>query len=144
MELKIQIDETKFKDVIEKELNAFSKEELHDILKECIIEAFRDDRYDSLRKSLFVEKVDNSYYSTKKYEPGVLLLEAARSIDMQSECKELADELIKTFKENHKELLENLMLSLMVRGLTYNDILKTDIETVASIIINNNRNQGDL
>ena len=36
MEIKIEVDETKFKDVIEKELNAFSKEELHEIIRECI------------------------------------------------------------------------------------------------------------
>ena len=32
MKIEINIDETRFKDVLDKELEAFSKEELHDII----------------------------------------------------------------------------------------------------------------
>ena len=46
MELKINIDETMFKEVIEKELNAFSKEELRDIIRDCIAEALKNNEID--------------------------------------------------------------------------------------------------
>ena len=47
MELKIQIDETMFKDIIEKELAAFTKEELHEIIRGMIEESMRN--YNLLR-----------------------------------------------------------------------------------------------
>ena len=35
MEVKIQVDETQFKDILENELAAFKPEDLHDIITEC-------------------------------------------------------------------------------------------------------------
>ena len=54
MELKIEIDETKFKDIIEKELNAFSQEELHDLLKQMIIEYMKNHQEEVM--NLFIRK----------------------------------------------------------------------------------------
>ena len=40
MEIKINIDESKFQEVLEKELGAFTQEELHSIMKEALKEYF--------------------------------------------------------------------------------------------------------
>lgn len=113
MEIKINVDETKFKDVLENELNAFSKEELHEIIRECIVEALHND--DTLKK-LFIVKDTGNYYSSER--PSQVMIQAAKSIDLSPAYKEIQDKMITTLKENYHELLEKVMLSMIVNGLT--------------------------
>ncbi len=73
MKLEINVDETMFKDVMEKELKAFSEEELHEILKGCIVEFFKNN--DDIKKLFLLEKT--SYWGGQShfegYEPTGLL-----------------------------------------------------------------------
>lgn len=77
MKLEINVDETMFKDVLEKELKAFSEEELHEILKGCIVEFFKNN--DNIKKMFLEEKYDTWGYGSnqekhfKGYEPTGLL-----------------------------------------------------------------------
>ena len=129
MEIKINVDETKFKDVLENELNAFSKEELHEIIRECIIEALHDD--DNL-KNLFTIKDTSSYYSSTK--PSEVMIQAAKSIDLSPAYKEIQDKMINTLKENYHELLEKVMLSMIINGLAddyeFRNRMANDVELI--------------
>lgn len=111
MELKINIDETMFKDVIEKELKAFSSEELHEIIRECIVETLKTD---DVIKGLFVKPKTYSYSSD---EPTQLLFEAAKSIDLSPACKEIQEKMIAELKTNYRKILENVMMNIMIDGL---------------------------
>lgn len=111
MELKINIDETMFKDVIEKELNAFSKEELHEIIRECIVEALKNN---STLKGLFVKPKMYSYSSD---EPTQVLFEAAKNIDLSPAYEEIQNMMITELKTNYSQLLQNIMMKTMVSGL---------------------------
>lgn len=103
MEIKINVDETMFKDIIDKELKAFSKEELHEITRECIIEVFRNDK-NIVR--LFLDTSD--WYG--KDRPSDLLVAAANKIDLSPAFKEIQEDMISTLKNNYKEVLEHAML----------------------------------
>lgn len=111
MELKINIDETMFKDVLEKELKAFSSEELHEIIRECIVEALKTDG--SLR-SLFIKPKRYSYDSDQASE---VLFEAAKNIDLSPAYEEIQKMMITELKTNYNKLLENIMMKTMVEGL---------------------------
>lgn len=124
MELKITIDETKFKDVIEKELNAFSSEELHEIIRECIVEALKND--DAL-KGLFIKP---KTYSYEKDEPTQVLIEAARSIDLSNAYKEIQDKMVNELKTNYKDVLQNVMLQTMAEGLCQNYTFQHNLEMI--------------
>lgn len=124
MELKINIDETKFKDVIEKELKAFSSEELHEIIRECIVEALKNDE---ALKGLFIKP---KTYSYEKDEPTQVLIEAARNIDLSDAYKEIQDKMINELKTNYKYVLENVMLQAMVTGLCQNYTFQANLEMV--------------
>lgn len=136
MEIKINVDETKFKDVIENELNAFSKEELHEIIRECIVEALHND--DDL-KSLFITKETNSYYSSTK--PSEVIIQAAKSIDLSPAYKEIQDKMITTLKENYHELLEKVMLSMIINGLTNDYDFRNRMASDVEMIIKNRNYQ---
>ena len=116
MELKIQIDETMFKDIIEKELAAFSKEELHEIIRGMIEESMRN--YNLLRDLFFIK--ETKWYGSTEYNyvPGQLLKDAAKTFDLSPAYKEIQEKMINELKENYKPILEKIMLSLMIKGLS--------------------------
>lgn len=114
MEIKINVDEVKFKDVIENELNAFSKEELHEIIRECIIEALHND---TMLKNIFITP-EKDYWGNYKYEkPSEVMLAAARSIDLSPAYAEIKDKMIETLKKDYKKVLENAMLGMILNGI---------------------------
>lgn len=115
MEIKINVDEVKFKDVIENELNAFSKEELHEIIRECIIEALHND---TVLKNIFITP-EKDYWGNYKYEkPSQVMIDAARSIDLSPAYTEIKDKMIETLKKDYHSILENAMLGMILNGIS--------------------------
>ena len=129
MELKINIDETMFKDVIEKELNAFSKEELHEIIRECIAEALKTN---GSFKNLFIKP---KRYSYDLDEPSQVLIEAAKSINLSSAYEEIQEMMITELKTNYTKLLQNVMLQVMVNGLCDNWAFRQNLEDAMTRIL---------
>lgn len=138
MELKINIDETMFKDVIEKELNAFSKEELHEIIRECITEALKTD---GTLKSLFIKP---KRYTYENDEASAVLFEAARHIDLSPAYKEIQEMMIAELKANYSKLLQNIMMKTMVNGLCedwhFRENLMSAVGEIMAIRANQNNN----
>lgn len=115
MEIKINVDETMFKDVLENELNAFSKEELHEIIRECIVEALHNN---DVLKNLFVQR-EVDYWGNAKYEkPSSIVIDAARSIDLSPAYTEIKEKMITTLQEEYHSVLERAMLGLIINGIS--------------------------
>lgn len=129
MELKINIDETMFKDVLEKELKAFSSEELHEIIRECIVEALKTNG--SLR-SLFIKP---KRYSYETDEASQVLIEAAKNINLSPAYEEIQEMMITELKTNYNKLLQNLMLRVMVDGLCNHWDFRQNLESAVSEIL---------
>ena len=129
MELKINIDETMFKDVLEKELKAFSSEELHEIIRECIVEALKTD---GSLKNLFIKPKRYSYESD---EPTQVLFEAAKNIDLSPAYEEIKEKMISELKTNYSELLQKIMLKTMVDGLCNTYSFRSNVEDSISEIL---------
>jgi hypothetical protein len=129
MELKINIDETMFKDVIEKELKAFSREELHEIIRECIVEALKTD---GTLKSLFVKPKRYSYDSDEATQ---LLFEAARNINLSPAYEGVQEMMISELKNNYDKLLQNVMLTTMIDGLCDNWNFKNNLQSAVNEIL---------
>lgn len=129
MELKINIDETMFKDVLEKELKAFSSEELHEIIRECIVEALKTD---GTLKGLFVKPKMYSYSSD---EPTQVLFEAAKNIDLSPAYEEIQSLMITELKTNYSKLLQNIMMKTMVDGLCSDWGFRSNLESAVNEIL---------
>lgn len=134
MELKINVDETMFKDIIKKELGAFSNEELHEIIRECIIQTLKTD---GTIKKLFIKP---KMYSYSPEEPTQLLFEAAKSIDLSPAYKEIQEIMITELKTNYKKLLENIIMKVMINGLCDDYNFKNNLEDAVISIMNGERN----
>ena len=115
MELKIEVGEERFKEVIEKELNAFTKEELHDICKKALINVMSDP---DVFRSLFVtqEKNGNYWDNTVKWYANDILREAAKNISFDETFKDLQDRIIAYMKENHEDIFRNIVADTFMRG----------------------------
>lgn len=127
MEVKIVVDETKFKDVLENELEAFSKEEIHEIIRDCIIDTFKNPEF---IERIFIHK---DYWGNSS--PSGLLENAVKNIDLSPAFKELADSISEYLKENHKKVLENVMMRYMIDGFARNEYFNNAMsETVNKIL----------
>lgn len=137
MELKINIDESRFKDVLEKELAAFSHEELHELIRECIATALRDN--DALQK-LFIQS--SSPYSYVRDEPTALVRKAAESFDLSPAFAEIQEKMISELKTNYSAVLERTMAGVMMQGMCadwrFQQSIKEAVDSVLSMRDNNN------
>lgn len=129
MEIKINVDETMFKDVLENELKAFSKEELHEIVRECIVEALRND---IMLKNIFITP-EKDYWGNYQYtKPSEVMIEAARSIDLSPAYTEIKDEMITALKKDYHGVLERAMSGLIIDGIANDYEFRKRIESVVA------------
>ena len=131
MELKINIDETMFKEVIEKELNAFSKEELHDIIRDCIAEALKNNE---VLKKLFIQ-TDYNRYGNLEQGPTPLVKEAAKNINLYPAFYGIQETMINELKNNYSDLLQKVMLQTIADGLFYGSNFKNNLEEAVTTIL---------
>lgn len=135
MEIKIEVNETKFKEVLENELKAFSKEELHEILRDCLIEY--------LRKEDVIEKLiyrTQCRYDTHK-EPSDLLIQAAKTIDLSPAFEEIREKMVKDLKENYRDILESALLKAIQSTMINDNYLLTQSIITAIDDITRRNNQ---
>jgi hypothetical protein len=144
MELTINIDEAKFNELIQGELNNFSEQELHEICREGFMKCLSN--VDTF-KTLFVER-DSSYYNTysEKYYAKDLLKEAAKKVDLDPLFKDFQDQVVKYLKDNHDNIIKELMKDIFVAGLSnalYSSDLTNRIRGEFAMQLESMRNQTE-
>lgn len=115
MQLTINIDETMFKDVVEKELGAFSHEELHDIIKQCIVKFLTEG--DTIRQLLVKEQSDSYSRYYKSLEPTKLFESAVKSMDFSEDLKEVKEAFTKCILENFQSIVTELIGNAIAKQL---------------------------
>lgn len=132
MEIKINVDETMFKDVLENELKAFSKEELHEIVRECIVEALHND---NTLKNIFITEEKDYWGNFKCTKPSDVMIEAARSIDLSPAYTEIKDEMIAALKKDYSSVLERAMSGLIIDGIANDYEFRNRMERIVSDVL---------
>lgn len=145
MELTINIDETKFNELIQGELNNFTQQELHEICREGFMKCLSN--VDTF-KTLFVERDPSSYYNnySEKYHAKDLLKEAAKKVDLDPLFKDFQDQVIAYIKEHHENIIKELMRDIFVAGLSnalYASDLTNRIRTEFAMQLESTRNQTE-
>lgn len=125
--LTINVDDSLYKDFLEKEIYAFSKEEIHSIAK-SVIEQILIENKDKIIESLFLHKQYSAYSSRESYQPTELLRDAAKkSIDASPAFDEIKDEVAKYLKENYKDIIVNCFIKMIADSLVQNSHNLQDI-----------------
>lgn len=114
MELTVNIDEQKFNELIQGELNNFTQQELHQICKEGFMKCLSNEE---TFKHLFVEK-DRYYGCSDTYHANDLLKEAAKKVDLDPLFKDFEEYVRKYLIEHHNDVLMDLMKEIFIAGLS--------------------------
>ena len=117
MEIKIEVGEERFKDVLEKELEAFSKGELHDICKKALLDQLSNP---DIFRELFVKKTEGGDYwhQEEKYYANDLLREAAKSVNFEPVYKDIQDKIVSYITEHHMDIIHEMVCNMFVDGLS--------------------------
>lgn len=115
MELKITIDETMFKEVVESELNSLPKEVIQEVIIEAIKEYIKES--DNVKKLLFKEQ--HSWGSGSAYytEPSSAFIELISKVDISDEISEVKDEVSRIIKSDSRKIVENMFIKSFSRAL---------------------------
>lgn len=113
MELTLNVDEKKFNDLIQGELDNFSKQEIHEICKEGFMKCLSN--VDTFR-SLFV--TEDGYYNRDSYHANDLLREAAKKVDLDPLFEDFQQQVLKYLKENHDDIIKQLMSDIFIAGFS--------------------------
>ena len=109
MEIKINIDESKFQEVLEKELGAFTQEELHSIMKDAIREYLNKEEV--LKNLINRQETDNWGCVVKGTSTMEKFVNNVDLSDVFAESKEKIKQIIsddETLKKAAVEILANL------------------------------------
>lgn len=116
MEVKINVEESRFKDVLENELEAFSREELHSIIENAMKEYLMNDE---MLQKIFLGKQEN-WNGTYSFYPSELMKKTIEKIDISPVFKELQNKIISYFtqEENVKNAARDIFAQLIQRGVS--------------------------
>ena len=126
MELTINVDETKFGEVLQKELDALSKEDLRDLIKDGLCQLLTGDTSKSYEQSVllkyFIEK-NTSYYGSGGWRPTSILEGIIKSTTEKSELwedlvKDIQSDIIKVLKENYKDIIMNTFIRMFTETIS--------------------------
>lgn len=113
MELTLNVDEKKFNDLIQGELDNFSEQEIHEICKEGFMKCLSN--VDTFR-SLFVVK--DGYYDRDSYHANDLLREAAKKVDLDPLFTGFQQQVLKYLEEHHDDIIKQLMSDIFMAGFS--------------------------
>lgn len=111
MEIIINIDNNKFEEVVKKELDAFSKDELKELCRQGILQCLSNE--ETFQK-LFIVKSDSYYNNCTAND---VLKEAAKTINFDDLFNEVRDKIIEYVRNNQMDLVKDIVMQIFVNGL---------------------------
>lgn len=116
MEVKINVDECRFKDILEKELEAFTKEELHSIIESALKEYLVNSE---IMSEVFLNKKINTWNNTVTYEPTGILAEVVKKVDISPMFEDVKKSVLEILskEENVKKAAQELFGNIIQRGI---------------------------
>lgn len=146
MKLEINLDESRFKDLVDGELGKFSDEEIHDILGKAISQYVMDS--DVIQRLFYVKKKDYYGNETNDFVPTSRLENIVNKLDVEDMLKGVKERVQETLNRDDiiKEMTENMFYNFIAGKLEQllwrSGTLSTIIECRANEILNNRLNNN--
>lgn len=165
MKIQVEIPEEQFKELLEKELKDLPKEQIQQILLESIrsyvdgdtivkLEDIRQNNYgdteynvSTTRKShdklnaLLTEKQSGGYFSSGGYvSPSPLFKDILKQCDF-SGLQDIVDDMIKDLRENHHNILIEVMSRRIVDSFTNDHKFQSELTDVIQVQLNARNSQ---
>lgn len=146
MKLEINLDESRFKDLVDGELGKFSDEEIHDILGKAISQYVMDS--DVIQRLFYVKKKDYYGNETNDFVPTSRLENIVNKLDVEDMLKGVKERVQETLNSDDiiKEMTENMFYNFIAGKLEQllwrSGTLSSIIECRANEILNNRLNNN--
>ena len=138
MKLNVEVDSGAFEKVIEEGIKALSKEDLGNIIKQVIYEAFT--KCDTFKDMLIIHD-RFGWSNTESVKIGPLAAEAIKSVNMDEELAEFKKTMVKALIENHRQIVEDLFFKAFLDKLIYNRDFYGACKNAAMQVIAENRSR---
>ena len=122
MQVSINVDETMFKDVIEKELYSFPKERISELIESCIKEYLCSNDYKAIERLFFTK---GNVYS--EYTLTSLAKDIITKADTTKKTQEIVDFCMDIIKNKKEELLYTCISDFLLSAIVHNDIFNNAI-----------------
>lgn len=132
MEIVLNIDNNKFEEVVQKELDAFSKDELKELCRQGILTCLSSPE---TFKQLFVN--ENGYYGNTANE---ILKESAKTINFEQLFIEVQNKIIDYVRQNNKDIIKDIMIQIFMNGMNQYLYNNDNFRSQLSAEIYNNMN----
>lgn len=146
MKLEINLDESRFKDLVDGELGKFSDEEIHDILGKAISQYVMDS--DVIQRLFYVKKKDYYGNETNDFVPTSRLENIVNKLDVEGILNGVKERVQETLNSDDiiKEMTENMFYNFIAGKLEQllwrSGTLSSIIECRANEILNNRLNNN--
>lgn len=146
MKLEINLDESRFKDLVDGELGKFSDEEIHDILGKAISQYVMDS--DVIQRLFYVKKKDYYGNETNDFVATSRLENIVNKLDVEDMLKGVKERVQETLNRDDiiKEMTENMFYNFIAGKLEQllwrSGTLSSIIECRANEILNNRLNNN--
>lgn len=126
MNVTVNIDDETFSKILSKGVESLDENEIKDITTNAIKTYMKEN--DNLMEKIFLQEIDTPYYSsTKKYEPTGLLRNIVADLDYPV-FQDMINECCDYLKNNYRKLIEDMIVSFMLKGLTQDYEFKDSLE----------------
>jgi hypothetical protein len=125
MKLNIEIESGTFEKVIADGIKSLTPEEVGGLIKQAILEAFT--KCEDF-KNLLIVRDSIGWGNTSEIKLGPLANAAIKSIDLEPEIAEFKKKMIDALMANHRVMVEEMMMRLLIEKISYNDSLRGAIE----------------
>lgn len=137
MKLNVEVDSGAFEKVIEDGINALSKEDLGNIIKQVVYEAFT--KCETFKDMLIIH--DRIGWSgTESVKIGPLAAEAIKSVNMDEELAEFKKTMVKALMENHQKIVEDMFLKAFIDKIVYEGEFYSVIKNAVMNVLSEHRN----
>lgn len=117
MKLEINLDESRFKDLVDEELGKFNDEEIHDILGKAISQYVMDS--DVIQRLFYVKKRDYYGNETNDFTPTDRLERIVRGLDVENILNGVRERIQEVLNQDDiiKEMTERLFYNFIAGRL---------------------------
>ena len=127
MKLNVEIETSSFEKIIKDGLESLPKEELKEILKQVILEAFN--KNNDFHGALITRVKDGYYSSNERVVLGPLAEAAVKDIDFGPELDRIKKIMIDDLSVHYREILERAVLSVLLDKFAMHTAFSTELES---------------
>ena len=139
MKLQVEVESGSFEKVIEQGINSLTPEELKDIIKQVILEAFT--KCEDF-KDLLTKREHFGYSGTTEVRLGPLAEAAVQNINLEKELAPFKDKMVEALMVNHREIVEDMFMRCFLKHITNDDEFRGAIEYAAHRVLADERNRS--